>query len=391
MLGRTTAQGKIAKLKKRVRVVQGGTSASKTFSILPILITYAIKVPNLHITVVSESYPHLRRGAIKDFKAIMRMTDNWRVDSFNVSSASYTFDSGSVIEFLGADKPDKLRGARRDILFVNEANNIPWEAYQQLAIRTSKFIYIDFNPSHEFWVHTELEGEDDVDWLTLTYKDNEACPPEVVKELEKNIAKAEKSEYWKNWVDVYVYGRLGSRQGVIFKEHQAWNKIGKVPANARLIGYGLDFGYTNDPSSIVVGYRYNGELIFDEVCYQTLMSNTDLANKIKNNTLKRAQGWADSAEPKSIDFLRSAGINVDGVKKGADSIRYGIGLLLQEKFYVTDRSTNLIKELRDYSYKEKDGKTFNEPESNQRDHAIDAMRYLRMMMQGNERSELIFV
>lgn len=391
-LKQTTAQKKIAKLKKRVRVVQGGTSASKTYTIIPILISYAAANPNLEISVVSETFPHLRKGALRDFKKIMRETNNWNGGHWHSSNATYTFSNGSYIEFFSADHPDRMRGARRDILFVNEANNIKFEAYQQLAIRTKRFIFLDFNPSHEFWAHTELQNEPDVDWLTLTYKDNEATPIEVIKELQKAERKAEKSEYWRNWVDVYVYGRLGSRQGVIFKEHKEWFKIDAVPQNAELVAYGMDFGYTNDPTTIIAGYRLNGELIFDEVCYQTMMTNQDIALKLKRNKLDRVQGWADSAEPKSIDFIKQAGCRIDGVKKGTDSVRFGVALMLQEPFYVTTRSTNLIKELRDYSYAEsKDGKTLNEPEANQLDHAIDAARYLRMMIDGRQRDELIFV
>lgn len=391
MLIQTTAQAKITKLRKRVRVVQGGTSASKTFTIIPLLISYATANPKLEISIVSESIPHLRRGAVRDFIKIMQWTGNWVENRFNKSHLTYTFANGSRIEFFSTDDGDKLRGARRDILFVNEAHNIPFEAYYQLAIRTSRFIYIDFNPSHEFWAHTELQNDNDVDWLTLTYKDNEATPKEVIQELKKAEKKAERSDYWRNWVDVYVYGRLGTRQGVIFQEHRAWHKIDVVPKNSNLIGYGLDFGYTNDPTSIVAGYKLDGKYIFDEVCYQTLMSNADIANKLKANNLHKIRGYADSAEPKSIDQIKQAGCDIKGVVKGADSIRYGIALLQEEEFFVTTRSLNLIKELRSYSYAEKEAKKLNKPEPNQQDHAIDAMRYLRMMDTSNSRSELIFV
>lgn len=368
---KTTAQAKIGKLKKRVRVVSGGTSASKTYSILPLLITYAASKKNLEISVVSESHPHLRKGCIRDFKKIMQETGNWRPSGWNISSSTYTFANGSFIEFFSADQPDKLRGARRDILFVNEANNIPFEAWNQLLIRTRIFAYLDFNPSHEFWAHTELQNDEDVDWLVLTYLDNEATPKEVVRELEKNVKKAERSDYWKNWVDVYVYGRLGSREGVIFKEHEAWRQLATIPKNAKLIGAGLDFGYSNDPSALIAVFYLDGRFIFDEVCYQTHMQNADIVDKIKANPdLLRVPVYADSAEPKSIDYIEGAGVWVEGVKKGADSIRYGLGLMQEEPFYVTTRSTNLIKELRSYSYRTKDGKTFNEPEKNQIDHCF---------------------
>src|SRR5690606_3699063 len=174
MLKRTTAQTKIAKLRKRIRIVQGGTSSSKTFSIIPLLIQYAIQTPNSEISIVSESIPHLRRGAFRDFIKIMEWTGNIVYTSLNKTTLTYRFTNGSFIEFFSADQPDKLRGARRDVLFINECNNVNFEAYQQLAIRTRKFIYLDYNPSLEFWVHTELLGQPDTDFVILTYKDNEA-------------------------------------------------------------------------------------------------------------------------------------------------------------------------------------------------------------------------
>ena len=198
MFQRTTAQAKIAKLRKRVRIVQGGTSSSKTFSIIPLLITHAMQNPYTEISIVSESIPHLKRGAVKDFVNIMVMTGNFRDSQFNKSDLKYKFLNGSFIEFFSADQPDKLRGARRHVLFVNECNNIDFESYNQLAIRTRDFIYLDYNPTQEFWVHTELIKDSDSDFVILTYKDNEALDKAIVKEIEKAKEKAKTSAYWEN-------------------------------------------------------------------------------------------------------------------------------------------------------------------------------------------------
>jgi len=168
MFQKTTAQAKIARLRKRVRIVQGGTSSSKTYSILPLLQTYAANVPRSEISIVSESIPHLRRGAMRDFIKILQETGEYVDAYWNRSTLTYTFANGSFIEFFSADQSDKLRGARRDVLFVNEANNVDWQAYHQMAIRTRKFIYIDYNPSAEFWAHTELQNSEDSDFLILT-------------------------------------------------------------------------------------------------------------------------------------------------------------------------------------------------------------------------------
>lgn len=392
----TTAQSKVSRLRKRVRVVQGGTSASKTYTILPLLITYAIQNPNKLISVVSETFPHLRRGAIRDFENIMKDTNNWVRSSWSASNHTYEFSNGSKIEFFAADQEDKLRGARRDVLFINEANRVNFEAYDQLAIRTKEFIYVDFNPSHEFWAHTELKGQPEVDWITLTYKDNEATPEELIKEFERRVKKAEDSAYWKNWVNVYIYGRLGTLEGVIYQEHTTWQQVAAIPRQAELRGYGLDFGYTNDPTSCIAFFYMDGSYYLDEVMYNTRMTNKDIADKLKLNGLDRVQGWADSAEPKSIDYIKEQGCWIDGVEKGQDSIRNGIDkVLMQAPFYVTQRSLNLIKELRNYKYREskmdKRPNKPNDPEPNQQDHAADAMRYFFMMETGESGYEHIVV
>ena len=372
MLEKTTAQTKIAKLKKRVRVVQGGTSSSKTFTILPLLIQYAIQTPNSEISVVAESIPHLKRGAMKDFIKIMRWTGNYNDNNFNKSNHIYTFTNGSYIEFFSADQPDKLRGARRDILFINECNNVTFESYQQLAIRTRKFIYLDYNPTNEFWVHTELMGDENTDFIILTYKDNEALDPAIIKEIEKAKEKALTSSYWLNWWNVYGLGQIGNLEGVIFNN---WKQIDEVPTDAKLIGCGLDFGYTNDPTAIIEVYKYNDKRIVNEICYEKELTNSQIAKRIPKNVIV----YCDSAEPKSIKELKNLGTRAFGVKKGAGSINFGIQVMQNNEYLVTSQSVNLISELRKYSW-DKDRNTglkTNKP-IDDFNHAIDALRYHEM-------------
>lgn len=371
MFTRTTAINKIRKLEKRIKIIQGGTSAGKTFGILPVLIDKAIKQPNLEVSVVAESIPHLRRGALRDFEKIMKWTNRFVDERFNKTLLKYEFSNGSFIEFFSADDASKLRGARRDVLYINECNNVTFESYNELSIRTRKEIFLDFNPSNEFWVHTELKEESDSDFLILTYLDNEALDQSIVDQIEKNREKAATSNYWANWWKVYGEGQLGMLEGVVLNN---WQLIDKIPTEARLLGIGLDFGYTNDPSAIIEIYNYNGKRIVNEVAYQTGMLNSDIARLLP----KKVIVYADSSEPKSIDEIRKHGIMIKGVTKGKDSINYGIDIMQQQDYLVTSNSTNLIKELRSYIWDtDKSGKRLNKPISHH-DHAIDAWRYHEM-------------
>jgi phage terminase large subunit len=334
------------------------------------LITYAVQNKMVEISIVSESIPHLRRGAIRDFLKIMQMVGMYDDNKWNKSSLTYTFGNGSFIEFFSADQPDKLRGARRDVLFVNECNNIDWESYYQMAIRTRRFIYLDYNPVTEFWVDENLLKDADAEMVVLTYKDNEALDASIVKEIEKAKEKAETSAYWANWWRVYGLGEIGNLEGVIFSN---WKQIDTIPNDARLLGYGLDFGYSVDPTAIVAVYQYNEEIILHEICYRQGMINSDIAKLIPDGVLV----YADSAEPKSIEEIRRFGKQIRGVTKGKDSINYGIQVMQSKDFAVTKDSINLIKELRGYCWdKGKDGKSLSVPVGDS--HQMDAVRYFIM-------------
>ena len=367
----TTAIRKILALKKRIKIIQGGTSAGKTFGILPILIDKAARHSGLEISVVAETIPHLRRGALKDFLKIMRWTNRYVDANFNKSLLRYEFANGSVIEFFSADDASKLRGARRDVLYINECNNVTFESYNELAIRTKKEVYLDFNPANEFWVHTELKDEPDSDFIILTYLDNEALDKSIIDQIEKNKEKAKTSEYWRNWWNVYGLGLVGSLEGVVFNN---WKIMDILPEDARLIGIGLDFGYSVDPTAIVEVYQYNGQRIVNEKVYRTGMLNSDIAKELPKHVVV----YADSAEPKSIEEIRRQGITIKGVTKGKDSINYGIDVMQRQDYLVTANSTNLIKELRGYLWDtDKTGVRLNKPAGGN-DHIIDALRYHEM-------------
>ena len=367
MFQRTTAVNKISRLEKRIKIVQGGTSAGKTISILILLIDKAIKIPNLEISVVSESIPHLRRGCIRDCIKLLKGLNRYREQLFNRSLLKYQFTNGSFIEFFSADDSSRLRGARRDILYINECNNVTFEMYNELAIRTKDEVYLDFNPSNEFWVH-ELVNDSNAEFLKLNYLDNEALDKNIIFEIEKAKEKAKTSAYWKNWWSVYGLGEIGNLQGVVFDN---WKQIDEVPEDAKLLGYGLDFGYSADPTAIVEVYLWNGKRIVNEVCYQTRLVNEEVAKKLPKHELV----IADSAEPKSIEEIRRLGYQIKGATKGKDSILFGIQLMQNQEYLITSTSLNLIKELRGYVWDtDKTGKQLNKPKGGQ-DHLIDALRY----------------
>lgn len=363
----TTATRRLLSLNKRIRIVAGGTSAGKTISILQILIDYAQSTNGELISVVSESFPHLRKGAMRDFLNIMSAQGYFKDERWSKTEHSYTFETGSVIEFFSADQPGKVRGPRRDVLFVNEANNISYDTFDQLRIRTRKTIWIDFNPVSEFWAYTDIMPNYEHDFVTLTYKDNEALDAAIVQDIESH-------KHNKNWWQVYGLGQLGEVEGRIYT---GWQIIDEIPHEARLERRGLDFGYSTDPAALVDVYYYNGGYIWDERLYRKGMSNKVIADFINNLELPSSIVIADSAEPKSIDELSSYGINVLPAQKGPGSLTQGIQYVQDQRISVTKRSVNLIREYRNYLWlTDREGNYFspNKPTPGN-DHALDAGRY----------------
>jgi phage terminase large subunit len=373
----TTAVKRIRRIKTRKRVIQGGTSAGKTVAILAVLIDRAARIPKSEISVVSESIPHLRRGAMKDFIELMRSTNRFVEGRWNMTLLTYKFANGSFIEFFSADSEARLRGARRNVLYLNEANNVAFEAYYQLAIRTSDEIYLDYNPTTEFWAHTEVLTQPDAELIVLTYADNEALPATIRAEIEANRAKAATSAFWANWWRVYGLGQLGQLVGAIFDDYEIIEAID--PSQAKFVAYGLDWGYTSDPTALVAVYQKGDVIQIRELMYDHGLTNQDIAAKLRDFGISRH--WeiiADSAEPKSIEEVYRLGFNIKPAQKGPDSVRNGIDVLKRFKIQVTKDSTNLIKELRNYAWAtDKNGKNTGAP-IDAFNHGIDAIRYVAL-------------
>jgi phage terminase large subunit len=347
----TTATGKVARMTARLRCIQGGTSASKSISILLILIALAQtdKKPTL-TSIVSESLPHLKKGLIRDFLLIMNEHQYYDDERWNRTDFTYTFESGSQIEFFSVDQPDKVRGPRRNRLFINEANNVPYESFDQLEVRTKEFIFMDWNPTNEFWFYTDvLPLRTDIEHITLTYLDNEALEPAIVASIEQRKGN-------KGWWKVYGLGQLGEVDGKIYKD---WAIIDEIPHEATLLRYGVDFGYT-DPTAIVAIYGYLGGYIVEELAFQKEMSNSQIAALLLNKP--RALIVADSADPKSIADIQSHGLTIVGADKGRDSVINGISNVQEQRISVTRDSSNVIKEYRNYLWVvDKNGKIASPP------------------------------
>lgn len=301
---------------------------------------------------------------MRDFENIMKSHHYWKEADWNATNSVYTFGS-TKIEFFSADQSERVKGPRRSILFINEANNVSYETYIQLEIRTEKVIWLDWNPVSEFWFYTELKDKPNVDFITLTYKDNEALPTSIIESIE---SKKHNKLFWK----VYGLGELGEAEGRVYT---GWQIIDDIPFEARLERRGLDFGYSNDPTVIVDIYYYNGGYILDERMYRKGLSNKQIADFLLNIEQPSTLVIADSAEPKSIDEIASYGVSIIGATKGKDSILQGIQFIQQQRVSLTKRSVNGIKEYRNFLWMtDKEGRVLNET-IDLFNHFMDAIRY----------------
>jgi phage terminase large subunit len=356
----------------RFIINQGGTSSSKTFSILQLLYFIALTNDNLLISVVAESMPHLKRGAMRDFFKILQAGGAYNREDHNKTDNTYRINK-STIEFFSADNEAKVRGARRDILFVNECNNVDSETVDQLLIRTKITTFFDFNPVQSFYIHEDfLQDEARMKngaFIKSTFRDNEYLDSRIRDEIESR----RDNPRFANWFRVYGDGEVGTLEGLVFPD---FNIIDDLP-DARERTIGVDFGFTHDPTAIVDVREHNGELFIDEVAYQTGLTNADIHKLIVALDLSpRVTVVADSSEPKSIKELEDRGVNIKPAIKGSGSVNAGIDVIKQfARINVTRRSVNVIKELRNYSFEtDKSGKRTNTP-IDIFNHAIDATRY----------------
>jgi len=352
---------------KRYIINQGGTSSSKTYSILQLLLLIATKKDGYLISIVSESMPHLRRGAMRDFINILKENGLYSDAIHNKSTNEFVVKK-SKVEFFSADQSSKLRGSRRDVLFINECNNITLQSFDELSIRTRVAVFLDYNPVSEFWVHTHLLNDTtkNYQFIKSTFKDNEHLDASIVRDIES------RKDRDPNWWKVYGLGEVGSLEGVVFNN---WKICDEIPQSPKRV-IGIDFGFTNDPTVVVSVTYSDGKIYLDELLYKTNMTNADIAQFIRSSEeCKGCTIVCDSAEPKSIHELQLAGVRAIAATKGADSVRTGIDKLQQSEILISRRSVNGIKEFRNYRWAvAKDGKLLNVP-IDYWNHFIDAVRY----------------
>jgi len=363
---------------KRLLIHQGGKGSRKTYGNLDTVMYLSAKHKdeNILISVVSETMPHLKRGAMRDFENILHHNDLWPYVQQNKSDSQYKM-FGNTIEFFSADSSDKVAGPRRDYLFLNEIYRIPFLVFDQLAGRTARAIICDYNPVSEFYVHSEILPNPEAfnyEFTISTFEDNPFLPEGERLDLEAKRDLAKKSEYWRNWWKVYGEGQIGGLMGTVFT---SWTQIDGMPEKFDSEYWGLDFGYSAHPTALL-HVRVRGEDMYvDELIYRTGMLNRDIATTMESLGIRKRhdQIFADSAEPKSIQEIYNAGFNIKGAAKGKDSINVGINKIQEYNVHVTKRSLNLIKELRNYAWiTDKDGRATNKP-VDAWNHLIDGWRY----------------
>lgn len=351
----------------RYIVNKGSTRSSKTYSLLQLLYLIAqfSKRP-LTISIVSESIPHLKKGCIRDFQDILKREGDWNENRWNATDYIYRVNR-SIIEFFSADSAGKVHGPSRDILYVNECINIEYEVYRQLAIRTTGTIFLDCNPNFEFWLDEKILPLQEALLIHSTYRDNTFLNHTQIKEIESNKGD-------ENWWHVYGEGLTGTMQGSVI---QNWKIVQSLPATYKKRWIGLDFGFTNDPTALVDVRLSEGELWIDELLYERGCDNLMISKILQQHDIDRSISIvADSAEPKSIQEIRSFGWRIEAANKGRDSISNGLEILNRYPKNVTQRSTNIINEYRNYRWQmDQFGNPSNRP-IDRYNHSIDAQRYV---------------
>jgi len=357
---------KFSRSDKKILIEQGGSRSGKTFNILIwIIFDYCSKHNNHIVTICRKTFPSLRGTVMRDFLDILKDYELYTEANHNKTNSEY-YINGNTIEFISLDQPAKIRGRKRNLLFVNEANEIDWDSWQQLIFRTEGKIVIDYNPSEAtHWIYDQVETREDAVFYKTTYKDNPFIDKNLITELER--LKETDDEYWQ----VFGLGERALSRTQIFRA----NVIKKIPEDAKFLSIGVDFGYTNDPTVAVEVYQKEHNLYINELLYRTMMTTSDIHRFLLEHNQGNKLCFGDSAEVRLIDELRRMGNNIRPSVKGQNSVMAGIDLLKRYKLHVTETSVNAIREFRDYRWKKDKANRLTNIPNDGSDHIPDAVRY----------------
>jgi phage terminase large subunit len=355
----------------KVVVNQGGSSSGKTYSILQVLFLRAIEHPRSVTTVVGETIPNLKSGALRDAQTIVASAPILQklITSYNATDRVYTMYNGSIIEFKSYETSQSAKSGKRQFLFVNEANGISFEIWNELYLRTTIQAFIDYNPNSEFWVHEKIIGQNGAKLFISDHRHNPYVLPQIREKIE--ALKDQDLELWK----VYARGKTGRIEGLIFRN---WDVVDSIDrARCKFVALGLDWGFTNDPTAVVAVWRHDMDLYIEELIYERGMTNQDIATRLKELGISRS--WeiiADSSEPKSVEEVHRMGFNIKSVDRKQTLL--SIDILKRYKLHILRGSANITKELNSYKWmQDKNGKAINEP-TDFMNHSIDAIRYVAL-------------
>lgn len=350
---------------KRIVVAQGGSRSGKTYNTLIWWIQKLLQEKNKTLSLVRKTLPSLKGSILKDLIEVLELFEIFDPKNFHKQDGYYELPNGCIINWFSLDEPQKVRGSKRNYLYVNEANELTLEDWRQLLMRTESFITLDLNPSElTCWVY-DLETRDDCYYYKTTWRDNPFLPQSLIDEIERLKDTDE------NYYRIFGLGERGIPTTLVFNK---WNEVDEIPKTAKLLGRGMDFGF-NDPTTLIEVYQNNDELYFDEKLYVKTMTMGDIIYKLNELNFERTDNiWCDSAVPQNIEELRRARYNAKPVDK--KSILHGIDLMKRNRLHITKRSKNILKEFNSYKWKvDKDGELLDTPQDNN-NHAIDAIRYV---------------
>ena len=355
---------------KKICILQGGTRSSKSYSALQWILVHSLMEPNIVVSVVRKSFPSMRVSIMRDWQTILKDLNIWSDDNWSATEHIYTFDNGSMVEFMSIDSSEKRKGSARDYLFIDECNELSREDYFQLFIRTRKKTIIAYNPSFgtNHYIFNEIQTHPESSLYVSTFLDNPFLEKSIIDEIER--LKYVNPEYYK----IYGLGLPGNNVGTIFSAEL----VEVIPEEAEFVAFGMDFGFSIDPTTLIAVYKWRENLYFEELLYKKGLVTSEIITELKSLDVERNIIWGDSAEGRLIEEIYRAGFNIKPVKKGKDSIKMGIDIMHQHKLHILKSSVNIVREFSEYVWTVNKNGDFENIPVDYSNHAIDAIRYVCM-------------